>query len=115
MVLATNLAETSITIDDIVYVIDTGKVKVKSYDTLSGVSQLKAEWVSQVSGPLNDRVERNRCIFTTVSFSPDTRHHLCSGREEPDVVAMVSASTYFLGTGTQISRSFSCQKYSEFR
>ena len=48
VVLSTNLAETSITIDDIVYVIDTGKVKVKTYDTLSGVSALKAEWISQV-------------------------------------------------------------------
>lgn len=49
VVLSTNLAETSITIDDIVYVIDTGKVKVKSYDALTGVSSLKAEWVPQAS------------------------------------------------------------------
>lgn len=48
IVLSTNLAETSITIDDIVYVIDTGKVKVKSFDALTGVSALKAEWVPQV-------------------------------------------------------------------
>ena len=48
IVLSTNLAETSITIDDIVYVIDTGKVKVKSYDALTGVSALQTEWVSQV-------------------------------------------------------------------
>ena len=49
IVLSTNLAETSITIDDVVYVIDTGKVKVKSYDALTGVSSLKAEWVPQAS------------------------------------------------------------------
>ena len=48
IVLSTNLAETSITIDDIVYVIDTGKVKVKSFDAITGVSALKAEWVPQV-------------------------------------------------------------------
>lgn len=52
IVLSTNLAETSITIDDIVYVIDTGKVKVKSYDALTGVSALQSEWVSQVNGYL---------------------------------------------------------------
>jgi len=54
IVLSTNLAETSITIDDIVYVIDTGKVKVKSYDAMTGVSALKAEWVPQVSSCLKN-------------------------------------------------------------
>lgn len=49
IVLSTNLAETSITIDDIVFVIDTGKVKVKSFDAVTGVSALKAEWVPQAS------------------------------------------------------------------
>lgn len=56
IVLSTNLAETSITIDDIVYVIDSGKVKVKSYDALTGVTALKAEWIPQVNTTLTTRM-----------------------------------------------------------
>lgn len=47
IILSTNIAETSITIDDVVYVIDSGKVKEKSFDALSGVCTLKSNWISQ--------------------------------------------------------------------
>ncbi|XP_076294803.1 3'-5' RNA helicase YTHDC2 [Lasioglossum baleicum] len=47
IILSTNIAETSITIDDVVYVIDSGKVKEKSFDALSGVCMLKSNWISQ--------------------------------------------------------------------
>lgn len=39
--LATNIAETAITIDDVVYVIDSGRMKEKSYDPYSNVSTLQ--------------------------------------------------------------------------
>lgn len=41
IVLATNIAETAITIDDVVYVIDSGRMKEKSYDPYSNVSTLQ--------------------------------------------------------------------------
>lgn len=47
IVLATNLAETSITIDDVVYVIDTGRVKQQTFDAISGSSQLAVCWCSK--------------------------------------------------------------------
>eukprot|EP00808_Paulinella_micropora_P001910 g61922.t1 len=40
VVLATNVAESSVTIDDVVYVVNTGKVKEKRYDGDSGVESL---------------------------------------------------------------------------
>ena len=49
IVLATNVAETGVTIPDIVYVVDTGKVKLKSFDSLTNTSMLKAEWISRTS------------------------------------------------------------------
>ncbi|XP_017282872.1 3'-5' RNA helicase YTHDC2 [Kryptolebias marmoratus] len=49
IILSTNIAETSITINDVVFVIDSGKVKEKSFDTLSRVSMLKTVWISKAS------------------------------------------------------------------
>ncbi|XP_070701441.1 ATP-dependent RNA helicase DHX30 [Pempheris klunzingeri] len=46
IVLATNIAETSVTIDDIVHVVDTGTHKEQSYDPLTKVSCLDTVWVS---------------------------------------------------------------------
>ena len=46
---STNIAETSITIDGIRFVIDSGKVKEMSYDSTSKVQRLKEFWVSKAS------------------------------------------------------------------
>ncbi|CAK6963498.1 ATP-dependent DNA/RNA helicase DHX36 [Scomber scombrus] len=46
IVIATNIAETSITIDDVVYVIDGGKIKETHFDTNNNISTMAAEWVS---------------------------------------------------------------------
>ncbi|CAO1425337.1 unnamed protein product [Diamesa hyperborea] len=47
IIISTNIAETSITINDVVYVIDAGKEKQKSYDSVSHSSSLKAQWISK--------------------------------------------------------------------
>ncbi|KAJ8029622.1 3'-5' RNA helicase YTHDC2 [Holothuria leucospilota] len=49
IVLSTNIAESSITINDVVFVIDSGKVKEKMYDALTSVSQLKSVWISKAN------------------------------------------------------------------
>nr|XP_016442949.1 PREDICTED: DExH-box ATP-dependent RNA helicase DExH6-like isoform X1 [Nicotiana tabacum] len=49
VVLSTNIAETAITIDDVVYVIDSGRMKEKSYDPYNNVSTLQSSWVSKAS------------------------------------------------------------------
>jgi len=49
VVMSTNMAETAITIDDVVCVIDSGRLKEKSYDAFTGVSTLQAAWISKAS------------------------------------------------------------------
>lgn len=49
VVVATNVAETSITIDDIVAVIDSGKVKEISYDPQNNMRKLEDTWASQAA------------------------------------------------------------------
>lgn len=47
IILSTNIAETSITIPDVQYVIDSGKEKQRSYDSISNSSCLQAQWISK--------------------------------------------------------------------
>ncbi|RMC01106.1 hypothetical protein DUI87_22372 [Hirundo rustica rustica] len=49
IILSTNIAGTSITASDVVFVIDSGKVKEKSFDALSCVTMLKMVWISKAS------------------------------------------------------------------
>ncbi|XP_009995982.1 PREDICTED: probable ATP-dependent RNA helicase DHX37 [Chaetura pelagica] len=48
-VVATNVAETSLTIPGIKYVVDCGKVKKRFYDKMTGVSSFRVTWISQAS------------------------------------------------------------------
>lgn len=48
-VIATNVAETSITIPNIRYVVDAGRVKMKTIEDGSGASAYRIEWTSQAS------------------------------------------------------------------
>ncbi|KAG9242683.1 P-loop containing nucleoside triphosphate hydrolase protein [Calycina marina] len=47
IILSTNIAETSVTIPDIQYVVDTGKLREKRYDQLHGISSLQCTWISK--------------------------------------------------------------------
>lgn len=55
-VIATNVAETSLTIPGIKYVVDCGRVKKRFYDKVTGVSSFKVTWTSQASA--NQRAGR---------------------------------------------------------
>ncbi|XP_068656237.1 DExH-box ATP-dependent RNA helicase DExH1 [Aristolochia californica] len=49
IVVATNIAESSITIDDVVHVVDCGKAKETSYDALNKLACLLPSWISKAS------------------------------------------------------------------
>lgn len=48
-VVATNVGETSLTIPNVKYVVDTGKVKMRVYDKVTGISAFMISWVSKAS------------------------------------------------------------------
>ncbi|KOS16159.1 atp-dependent rna helicase [Malassezia pachydermatis] len=56
IILSTNIAETSVTIPDVVYVVDTGRVKEKRYDPQRHLSSLVSAWVG--TSNLNQRAGR---------------------------------------------------------
>ncbi|KAI8792942.1 ATP-dependent RNA helicase YTHDC2 [Biomphalaria glabrata] len=60
IILSTNIAETSITIDDVVFVIDCGKVKEKTFDALTSFTSLKSNWISKASA-LQRKGRAGRC------------------------------------------------------
>ena len=47
IILATNIAETSVTIPDVRYVVDTGKMREKRFNQSQGLSKLECTWISQ--------------------------------------------------------------------
>ena len=72
IVLATNIAETSITIDDIVYVIDSGYIKMKHFDKDSNVATLEADFVTKANAKQRrgraGRVQEGICyhLYTSI-------------------------------------------------
>uniref|UniRef100_UPI00358FE3E5 3'-5' RNA helicase YTHDC2-like n=1 Tax=Myxine glutinosa TaxID=7769 RepID=UPI00358FE3E5 len=72
IILSTNIAETSITVNDVVFVIDSGRVTEKSYDAVSSVTMLKSIWISKASA-IQRRGRAGR-------FQPGVCIHLFSSR-----------------------------------
>eukprot|EP00996_Jenningsia_fusiforme_P007033 NODE_912_length_1831_cov_25.893939_g804_i0.p1 GENE.NODE_912_length_1831_cov_25.893939_g804_i0~~NODE_912_length_1831_cov_25.893939_g804_i0.p1 ORF type:complete len:583 (+),score=145.20 NODE_912_length_1831_cov_25.893939_g804_i0:161-1750(+) len=75
IVIGTNIAETSITIDDVLYVIDSGKVKENRYDPATKLPQLVETWVSQASAKQRTgragRVQSGICFRLYTSYLHD--------------------------------------------
>lgn len=47
IILSTNIAETSVTIPDVQYVVDTGKLREKQYDQVRRITMLLCTWISK--------------------------------------------------------------------
>lgn len=62
IVLATNIAETSITIDDVVFVVDCGKANESLYDALNNLPCLLPNWISKAAAG------QVRFLFRSVNF-----------------------------------------------
>ncbi|KAJ7968010.1 ATP-dependent RNA helicase [Quillaja saponaria] len=72
VVIATNIAETSITIDDVVYVIDCGKHKENRYNPQKKLSSMVEDWISQANA--RQRKGRAGRVRPGICFCMYTRH-----------------------------------------
>ena len=80
IVISTNLAETSITIDDCVFVVDAGRMKEKHFDSTKNMESLDTVWVSRANAMQRKgragRVMPGFCFHLYTKFRFD--HHLSS-------------------------------------
>ena len=86
IVVATNIAESSITIDDVVYVVDGGKHKEKSYDAENKIACLLPTWVSRASARQRrgraGRVRAGKCWH----LFPKARLATLEAYQSPEIV-----------------------------
>ncbi|XP_064271147.1 putative ATP-dependent RNA helicase DHX57 isoform X1 [Passer domesticus] len=73
IIISTNIAETSVTIDDVVYVIDSGKMKEKRYDPGKGMESLEDTFVSKANAL--QRKGRAGRVASGVCFHLFSSHH----------------------------------------
>ncbi|GAO15785.1 uncharacterized protein UV8b_03095 [Ustilaginoidea virens] len=86
VVVATNVAETSITIDDIVVVIDSGKVKETSLDPQSSMRKLEEAWASRAACKQRrgraGRVQEGKCFKL---YTQKLEQQQMAERPEPEI------------------------------
>lgn len=89
IVLGTNICETSITIDDCTFVIDSGKFKENRYDARRALSQLITCWVSKAAARQRQgragRVKPGMCfrLFSNKRFESLQDHQVCEMHRVP--------------------------------
>ncbi|KAL8847331.1 MAG: hypothetical protein Q9221_007614 [Calogaya cf. arnoldii] len=89
IVLATNVAETSLTIPGIRYVFDCGRAKEKKYDQLTGVQSFEIGWISKASASQRagraGRTGPGHCyrLYSSAVYERDFKEHA-----EPEILRM---------------------------
>lgn len=77
VVVSTNVAETSLTIPGIKYVVDSGKEKVKLYNFANGIESYEVQWISKASAAQRagraGRTGPGHCyrLYSSAAFSKD--------------------------------------------
>ncbi|GAA5855860.1 hypothetical protein JCM8547_000389 [Rhodosporidiobolus lusitaniae] len=86
VVVATNVAETSITIDGIIYVVDCGRVKTNAFDAESGITRLVEEWTSRAQcKQRRGRAGRTRPGVCYKLFTHYTEEHHQNPQPTPEI------------------------------
>ncbi|EFJ42064.1 hypothetical protein VOLCADRAFT_119557, partial [Volvox carteri f. nagariensis] len=100
VVLCTNVAETSITIDDVTVVVDVGRVKEMSHDPERGISRLQEGWVSKAAAQQRrgraGRVRPGSCFRL---FSSQQWTHNMPNHTQPEMIRSPLESVCMLVKG----------------
>src|SRR5688572_10691680 len=93
VILATNIAETSLTIEGVRTVIDSGRVRVAGYDPQRGLDRLELKWISKASAAQRagraGRTAPGRCV----RMWTERHHHSLDDYELPEVKRVDLAGT----------------------
>jgi HrpA-like RNA helicase len=77
IILATNIAETSVTVTDVKYVVDSGKLRENRYDQLRRITKLQCVWVSKSNSKQRaGRAGRVQDGYYFALFSEERNHAL---------------------------------------
>nr|CAI5848255.1 unnamed protein product [Callosobruchus analis] len=88
IIISTNIAETSITIDDVVFVIDTGKIKMNDFNVETNTETLDIQWVSKANA--DQRRGRAGRVKPGVCYHLYTRarHQIIEKFQKPEILRM---------------------------
>jgi ATP-dependent RNA helicase DHX57 len=106
IIIGTNIMETSITIDDALFVIDCGKVKENRYDPRKSLSQLVTCWISKANAKQRQgragRVRPGHCfrLYTSAQYEALDDHQTCEMHRVP--LESLVLQIYTLNLGDEI-------------
>jgi ATP-dependent RNA helicase DHX36 len=103
VVLSTNIAETSVTLDDCVFVIDSGRAKRMTYDPVTQISSLETTWAAKAN--VKQRKGRAGRVREGVCYRLYTsaQHQAMEEEQDPEILVVpleqICLSTLALGLG----------------
>lgn len=88
LVLATNIAETSVTLDDCAFVVDTGRQRAQQFNSRRGLRSLEEEWVSAANA--KQRCGRAGRVRAGICYALYTRRTAAGLRpsQSPEILRM---------------------------
>ncbi|VVC42041.1 Hypothetical protein CINCED_3A008693 [Cinara cedri] len=88
VILATNIVETSVTINDVVYVIDSGRVKQKGYNAFNGISCMNVNWISQSCAKQRAGRAGRLCAGECYRIYTREHHNHMASHDVPEILRM---------------------------
>ena len=93
VILATNIAETSLTIEGVRTVIDSGRARVAGYDPQRGLDRLELKWISKASAAQRAGRAGRTAPGHCVRLWTERHHHSLDDYELPEVKRVDLAAT----------------------